>query len=65
MMKKVTLILFTIFIGFVLVACTSNAISETPMASNQDVATLSYISSGFIDAEVALLEEEDNSSIKP
>ncbi|QMS84692.1 hypothetical protein [Candidatus Xianfuyuplasma coldseepsis] len=64
MIKRISLIGFTTLIVLIIVACGTTAVSETPMATNTSVASLSYVSSGFIDAEVAL-NEEDETSYEP
>ncbi len=52
--------MFVVFIlSMLIMACGSTSVSETPMATNESVASLSYISTGFIEGEMSLLEEED------
>lgn len=62
-MKRISVIGIVIFMVLFIVACGSGAVSETPMASNTSVASLSYISSGFIDAEVALTEDDEDTYV--
>lgn len=63
--KRILIFGFTIFMVLFIVACGTTAVSETPMATNTSVASLSYVSSGFIDAEVSLIEENDSTSYVP
>lgn len=62
-MKKVVVITFSMLLMVFTLSCGSTAVSETPMSSTSSVASLSYISSGFIESEVSLLE--DPTSYKP
>ena len=46
-------IVLSMVMMFLISACGSTAVSETPMSNSTSVASLSYISSGFIDAELS------------
>ena len=52
-MKRMIVIVLSMVMMFLISACGSTAVSETPMSNSTSVASLSYISSGFIDAELS------------
>ena len=60
-MKRILVISFGILLTFFIAACGSTAVSEVPMSNSTSVASLSYISSGFIEAEIDL--EEDPATV--
>ncbi len=64
-LKRITIKGIMIFMVLITVACGTTAVSETPMATNTSVASLSYVSSGFIDGEIALNEEDIPTSYAP
>lgn len=55
-MKKGFIICFSIFMVLLFAACGSSSVSIAPMSSSASVASLSYISSGFIEGETELEE---------
>lgn len=55
-MKKVFVICFSLFMVLLISACGSTAVSVAPMSSTSSVASLSYISTGFIESESEMEE---------
>lgn len=57
-MRKVLQFVTVISFIVLLFGCGSTAISEKPMAFDSSVASMSYISSGFVEAEIALTDSD-------
>lgn len=58
-MKMSIKLSLTVIVTLLIVGCGSTSLSETPMSNTTSVAALSYISSGFIESEVALNEDPE------